>query len=189
MDDADVLRAILAAYKVVMEASWPGLHPAMAERASRWPSASQATLAAELADYLQASARAEQHVRVFWKLGTGFKFGGCNDLFARDAGMNRPEELVGTDDFDRRLPWGHQAAKYRQDDEAVFKSGTAKLDILERQQSTTGITWVRAGKTPIRKASGEVIGIFGMYELLDAETGRKAFAARNLKRRSGGGAA
>jgi hypothetical protein len=184
MDDADVLRAILAAYKMVMEASWSGLHPAMAERASRWPSATQASLANELAEYLQASSQASQRVRVFWKLGSGFKFGGCNDLFARDAGMNRPEELIGTDDFDRRLPWGHQAAKYRQDDEAVFKSGTPKLDILERQQSTTAITWVRAGKAPIRKTTGEVIGIFGMYELLDGETGRKLFSARNLKRRS-----
>jgi hypothetical protein len=69
------------------------------------------------------------------------------------------------------------------DDEAVFTSRNAKLDILERQQSSTGITWVRAGKAPIRRASGEVIGIFGMYELLDAEAGRKLFAERNLKRR------
>jgi len=183
MEDADLLRAILAAYKTVMEASWPGLHPVMADRAARWATASQATLAAELAEYLQASAQSAQHVRVFWKFAPDFKFGGCNALFARDAGMNRPEELVGTDDFDRRLPWRHQAAKYRQDDEAVYKSGTAKLDILERQQSTTGITWVRAGKTPLRKSNGEIIGIFGMYELLDAETGRKLFAARNLKRK------
>ncbi|HEY7194441.1 MAG TPA: hypothetical protein VH439_11915 [Gemmatimonadales bacterium] len=184
MDDADVLRAILSAYQAVMGASWPGLHPMMADRAAGWPTASQATLAGELAEYLQASAQSKQQVRVFWKFAPDFRFGGCNELFARDAGMKRPEELVGTDDFDRRLPWGHQAAKYRQDDEAVYKSGTAKLDILERQQSTTGITWVRAGKTPMRKANGEIIGIFGMYELLDAETGRKLFAARNVKRKS-----
>src|SRR5262245_40638214 len=181
--DVEVLRAVLSAYKTVMEASWPGLHPVMADHASRCSTASPATLAGELAEYLQASAQSEQHVRVFWKFAPDFKFGGCNELFARDAGLKGPDELVGIDDFDRRLPWGHQAAKYRQDDEAVYKSGTAKLDILERQQSTTGITWVRAGKAPIRKASGEVIGIFGMYELLDAETGRKLFAARNLKRR------
>jgi hypothetical protein len=93
-------------------------------------------------------------------------------------------DLIGLEDFDRRLPWGHQAAKYRLDDEAVFKSGTPKLDILERQQSSTGITWVRAGKAPIRRSAGEVIGIFGMYELLDSEAGRKLFAARNLKRRT-----
>lgn len=181
--DTDDLRAILAAYKTVMDASWPTLHPTMAERAKRWASASHADLAAELADYLGESARSVQHVRVFWKVGPRFKFGGCNQLFASDAGLAGPAELVGLDDFDRRLPWGHQAAKYRLDDEAVFASGDAKLDILERQQSSTGITWVRAGKAPIRNPTGDVIGIFGMYELLDAEAGRKLYAERNLKRR------
>ena len=90
----------------------------------------------------------------------------------------------GIDDFDKRLPWGHQAAKYRLDDESVFESSTPKLDILERQQSAAGITWVRAGKAPIRKPAGDVIGILGMYELLDSEEGRKLYAARNLKRRT-----
>lgn len=181
---ADDLRAILSAYQIVMQASWPSLHPSMPEASRRWATASSSDLDAELAKYLHDSALSEQHVRVFWKLGTDFKFGGCNQLFANDAGLSSPADLIGTDDFDKRLPWGHQAAKYRIDDESVFKSGTPKLDILERQQSSTGITWVRAGKAPIRTASGDVIGILGMYELLDAEEGRKLYAARNLKRRS-----
>lgn len=166
-----------------MDASWPVLHPTMAERAKRWATASYADLDAELGDYLRESARSDQHVRVFWKVGPQFKFAGCNQLFASDAGFPSPAELIGLDDFDRRLPWGHQAAKYRLDDEAVFTSGSPRLDILERQQSSTGITWVRAGKAPIRKPAGAVIGIFGMYELLDAEAGRKLYAERNLKRR------
>ncbi|HEY6090919.1 MAG TPA: hypothetical protein VIV83_02930 [Gemmatimonadales bacterium] len=181
MDDADVLRGVLAAYKTVMEASWPHLHPAMKSQSQAWATASAGQLNAELQEYLRASA--DQNVRVFWKLGTQFKFGGVNLLFARDGGFSNPADLVGIDDFDRRLPWTHQAAKYRIDDEEVFKSGQAKLDILERQQSKTGITWVRAGKAPIRKPNREVIGILGMYELLDAETGRKLFAERNLKRK------
>lgn len=184
MEDADVLRAVLAAYKTVMEASWPALHPAMVEHSRQWPTMSQAGLAGELTEYLRQSVQSEQHVRVFWKLGPQFKFGGVNELFARDAGFAKAADLVGLDDFDKRLPWGHQAAKYRLDDEEVFKSGTAKLDILERQQSSDGITWVRAGKAPVRKASGDVIGILGMYELLDSETGRKLYAERNLRRRS-----
>lgn len=183
MADADVLRGVLAAYKTVMESSWPNLHPTMTDRAARWASADAATLDAELQNYLRDSARSEQHVRVFWKLGPEFKFGGVNELFARDAGFSNPADLVGLDDFDRRLPWTHQAAKYRQDDEAVYKSGTPKLDILERQQSKTGITWVRAGKAPIRTSNRDVVGILGMYDLLDAETGRKLFAERNLPKR------
>jgi len=182
-EDAAVLRAVLAAYNIVMEASWPALHPAMAQRATRWHGETQTALQAELTEYLEESARSDQHVRVFWKLGPEFKFGGCNALFARDAGFSQPDELVGLDDFDRRLPWRHQAAKYRLDDEEVFKNGTPKLDILERQQSSTGITWVRAGKAPVRKA-GEILGIFGMYELLDAEQGRRLFAERNKRRKA-----
>ena len=180
---ADDLRAILDAYRVVMEASWSTLHPTLADDVRRWATASESELAVELQRLLQASAHSDQHVRVFWKLGSQFKFGGCNQLFANDAGLSGPADLIGADDFDRRLPWGHQAAKYRIDDEAVFKSGQPKLDILERQQSASGITWVRAGKAPIRKATGEIIGILGMYELMDSEGGRKLYAARNLKRR------
>ena len=32
MGDAEVLRAILAAYKTIMEASWPALHPGGPDR-------------------------------------------------------------------------------------------------------------------------------------------------------------
>jgi len=180
---ADELRGILSAYQIVMQASWPTLHSGMAEASRRWPTASAADLDAALTRYLQESTQSTQHVRVFWKLAPAFKFGGCNQLFADDAGLASPAVLIGIDDFDSRLPWGHQAAKYRLDDESVFKSGTPKLDILERQQSAAGITWVRAGKAPIRKPAGDVIGILGMYELLDSEEGRRLYAARNLKRR------
>ena len=37
------LRAVLAAYQLVKDASWPDLHPRMAKRAARWPSASEPT--------------------------------------------------------------------------------------------------------------------------------------------------
>src|ERR1051326_6021220 len=86
MDDVDVLRGVLAAYKTVMEASWPHLHPAMKAQSQAWATASASQLNAELQEYLRASA--DQNVRVFWKLGTQFKFGGVNLLFARDGGFS-----------------------------------------------------------------------------------------------------
>lgn len=173
--------AILAAYKRVMDASWPGLHPGMAEHAKRWPMAGEGELKAELAAYLQDASRPDCPVRIFWKLGDKFVFGGCNAHFARDAGMAAAADLIGLDDFDRKLPWVLQAAKYRADDEQVYHGGVAKLDILERQKPIAGITWVRAGKAPIRTAAGAVIGVLGMYEVLDPDTGRKLFAERNRK--------
>lgn len=174
---AEELRSVLAAYQQVAAASWPDLHPAMAANALRWPRRSESELRAELEGYLLEANPPRSNVRVFWKLGPQFRFAGCNALFAKDAGMPH-EELMGKDDYDKRLPWFPQAAKYRMDDEDVFKSGKANLDILEHQKSSTGMTWVKAGKAPIKSDDGKVIGIFGMYEVLDGATGRRLFAKR-----------
>jgi PAS domain-containing protein len=173
----DELRAVLAAYQQVVMASWPELHPAMPGNSLRWGRRSEIELRAELEGYLQEAAPPRSSVRVFWKIGPQFRFAGCNELFAKDAGMTR-EELIGKDDYDKRLPWFPQAATYRMDDEDVVKSGKANLDILDHQRSSTGMTWVRAGKAPIRTEEGQVIGIFGMYEVLDGATGRRLFAQR-----------
>ena len=180
---ADQTRAVLSAYQLVMTASWPTLHPEMLERAPHWASAGADDLEAELQSYVRHASDPSCPVRVFWKLGSGFKFAGCNEHFAHDAGMPAAV-LLGKDDFDPKLPWVRQAAKYRDDDETVFKSGTPKLDIIERQRGTTGaITWVRAGKAPIR-TSQETIGILGMYEILDDATGRRLFGEQTRRGRS-----
>ena len=176
------LRGVLSAYKEVMQASWPQLHPAMSESSRRWPHLGETELDAELARFVKQSSAPGSSVRVFWKLGSKFQFAGCNELFARDAGLS-VSDLIGADDFDRRLPWMGQAAKYRADDRAVTQSGNAALDIIERQTSSSGtITWVRAGKTPIRDAAGTVIGILGMYEILDNDTGSRLFGDQQIRK-------
>ena len=172
---ADELRAILAAYQQVAAASWPDLNPTMKSRASRWSTASEAELRTELDGYLREVAPPRSNVRIMWKTGPKFVFGGCNEQFAKDAGLSS-SELIGIDDFDKRLPWRHQAAKYRRDDETVAKSGKASLDIIERQESSGGeMTWVRAGKAPLKRADGTSFGILAMYEIVDAATGRALF--------------
>lgn len=181
----DELRGVLSAYKQVMDASWPQLHPTMADNSRRWPHLGERELAAELASYVKQSAASQSAIRVFWKVGPKFVFAGCNELFARDAGLPSTD-LIGTDDFDKRLPWMNQAAKYRADDRAVAQSGEANLDIIERQASSSGtITWVRAGKAPIRDATGAVIGILGMYELLDSAIGSRLFGDQQLRKARG----
>ena len=172
---ADELRAILQAYRQVASASWPDLNPTMNARASRWSTATAAELRSELDGYLREVAPPRSNVRVMWKTGPKLLFGGCNELFAKDAGLGAAE-LIGTDDFDKRLPWRHQAAKYRRDDEAVVKTGQANLDIIERQESSAGeMTWVRAGKAPLKLPDGTAFGLLAMYEIVDAATGRALF--------------
>ena len=175
---AEQVRAILMAYKQVMEASWPSLHPEMAAVAAHWSDADENALRAELAGYLREASSPTTRVRIFWKLMPGFVFGGCNLPFAHDAGFPDANALVGIDDFDPRLPWTQQAAKYREDDEQVFYTRQPKLDIVERQRQSDATIWVRAGKAPIRSAGGEVLGILGMYEILDSDVGRRLFAER-----------
>jgi hypothetical protein len=174
-NSADELRAILSAYQQVAAASWPDLNPGMNARASRWSSASAGELRAELDGYLREVAPPRSNVRVMWKTGPKLLFGGCNELFAKDAGLGAAE-LIGIDDFDKRLPWRHQAAKYRRDDETVVKTGQANLDIIERQESSAGeMTWVRAGKAPLKLPDGTAFGLLAMYEIVDAATGRALF--------------
>jgi hypothetical protein len=178
----DELRAVLAAYELVSRTSWPDLNPRLAGRSPFWGAATADVLQAELAEYMREVAPPRSNVRVFWKVGPNLTFGGCNGAFATDAGMKGPSEMIGIDDFDKRLPWRHQAAKYRRDDQAVVNSGEKQLDIVERQQSPDGtITWVRAGKAPIKLSNGETIGVLGMYELLDAATGRALFMKAALR--------
>ena len=175
----DELRAILGAYRQVSNASWPELHPDMDTRAARWPFASEDELRRELEGHLRQSSDPRRAVRVFYKLGPGFVFAGCNEHFAKDAGL-AVTELVGLDDFSPRIPWAAQAAKYRADDQEVVGGGAARLDILERQTSSSGsITWVRVGKAPIRTVQGAIIGLLGMYEVLDDKTAQKLYLARS----------
>ncbi|HEV7992716.1 MAG TPA: PAS domain-containing protein [Gemmatimonadaceae bacterium] len=174
-NSADELRAILMAYQQVAAASWPDLNPTMKSRSARWAAASAAELQSELDGYLREVAPPRSNVRIMWKTGPKYLFGGCNEAFAADAGL-KPAELIGTDDFDKRLPWRHQAAKYRRDDETVVKTGKASLDIIERQESTDGGTsWVRAGKAPLKLPNGTAFGMLAMYEVVDAATGRTLF--------------
>jgi hypothetical protein len=179
--EVDEVRAILAAYKSVKDASWPDMHPKMVLRSLRWSVTPLAELEAELAEYLSEASQPSCPVRVFWKLGPDFNFAGCNEHFAHDAGKVSARDLVGLTDFDESLPWQAQASKFRYDDSEIVKSGVAKLDILERQTSSAGVVWVLVGKAPIRTGDGRVIGILGMYQLLDSKTATKLYIERSRK--------
>jgi len=172
------LRGVLAAYKLVAEASWPNLHTRMRMAAPSWATATEDRLQTELTSYLKEASAPSCKIRVFWKYAPQYTFGGCNEHFAHDAGLPSAADLVGLTDFDQRVPWRAQAGKYRHDDEEVVRDGKPKLDIIERQTSTTGITWVRAGKAPLFEPGQPAFGVLGMYEIMDSEAGRKLWAAR-----------
>jgi PAS domain S-box-containing protein len=101
-------------------------------------------------------------MRVFWK-DRDLRYLGCNPAFARDAGKNHPDELLGKDDF--QMGWAEQAELYRADDRAVMASGVSRLSYDEPQTRPDGQTiWLRTSKVPLLDSDHQAIGILGVYE-------------------------
>ncbi|MFO8066706.1 MAG: PAS domain S-box protein [Bacteroidales bacterium] len=101
-------------------------------------------------------------VRVFWKDVNG-KYLGCNKHFAKDAGKESPEEIIGKTDYD--LGWIDQADLYTKDDKTVIESGIPKLNYEEPQTTPESKTiWLKTSKIPLRDNRGEIIGVLGTYE-------------------------
>lgn len=101
-------------------------------------------------------------MRIFWK-DSELRYLGCNTLFAQDAGMARPEDLLGKDDF--QMGWHDQADLYRADDRQVMDSDTPKLGFEEPQTTPDGRTiWLRTSKVPLHDAEGTAFGVLGIYD-------------------------
>jgi two-component system aerobic respiration control sensor histidine kinase ArcB len=86
---------------------------------------------------------------------------GCNDEFARLAGLNDRQEVKGKTDFD--LIWKDRASSYVAIDQEVMQSGIAQLNYVEliaisNQKTITAIT----NKVPLRDQNDQIVGIIGI---------------------------
>jgi PAS domain S-box-containing protein len=100
-------------------------------------------------------------VRVFWKDRNSIYLG-CNTPFARDAGFEKPEDIIGKDDY--AMGWREQAELYRGDDRTVIESGRPKLLIEEPQTTPSGERIsLLTSKVPLKDTNGEIIGVLGTY--------------------------
>jgi PAS domain S-box-containing protein len=101
-------------------------------------------------------------VRVFWKDTEGVYLG-CNNLFAKDAGRNNPDDIIGDNDYN--MGWAEQAELYRSDDRQVIESGKPKINYEEPQTTPDGnLIWLNTSKIPLRNSNGSVYGVLGTYE-------------------------
>ncbi len=132
-----------------------------------WSSVEDITAQKAAAEALQTSKKMLElvldsiPVRVFWK-DLNCVYLGCNKHFARDAGLESPEHIIGKTDFD--LSWREQAELYRADDQQVMHSGEAKLNYEEPQSGPTGTSWLQTSKIPLRDQHKNIFGILGVYE-------------------------
>ncbi|TAJ55667.1 MAG: PAS domain S-box protein [Nevskiaceae bacterium] len=105
-------------------------------------------------------------MRVFWK-DLELRYLGCNTLFARDAGVRAPRDLLGKDDF--QLGWHEQAELYRADDRQVIGTDAPKLDYEEPQTTADGQPiWLRTSKVPLHDSGGKVFALLGIYDDITA---------------------
>lgn len=102
-----------------------------------------------------------QHV--FWK-DRDSVFLGCNRNFARAAGVERPQDLIGKSDYD--LAWKREEADfYRKCDRRVMEADAPELHIIEPQLQADGKqAWLDTNKVPLHDAEGNVVGILGSFE-------------------------
>lgn len=102
-------------------------------------------------------------VRVFWK-DCESVYLGCNRVFAEDAGVGRPENIIGKTDYD--LAWEKEETDFfRECDHRVMESGRAEYHIVEPQLHADGKrAWLDTNKVPLLDEAGSVVGILGTYE-------------------------
>ncbi|MBD1923983.1 PAS domain S-box protein [Microcoleus sp. FACHB-831] len=100
---------------------------------------------------------------IFWK-DKNSVYLGCNTNFARAAGLNSPEEIVGKTDYE--LAWKKEESDFfRECDARVMDTDTPEYHIIEPQFQADGKqAWVDTNKIPLHDSLGNVVGILGSYE-------------------------
>jgi PAS domain S-box-containing protein len=100
---------------------------------------------------------------IFWK-DHNCIYLGCNQNFAKAAGVVSPAGIVGKSDFD--LAWTEEEAeKFKSDDRRVMDSDLSELNIIERQLQSDGKqAWLRTNKAPLHDNNENVVGVLGTFE-------------------------
>lgn len=99
----------------------------------------------------------------FFAKNRQFKLMCANRHFIETMGFTDESSLVGKDDFDLFPP--RLAENFRRDDEEIFRTGEAKLNIVELFFNPQGIPdWFITHKMPLRDRRGRLVGIMGMTQ-------------------------
>ena len=97
-------------------------------------------------------------VRVFWK-DVNLNYLGCNKLFAKDAGFQHPEEIIGLNDYN--LGWKNEAHLYQRDDKKVIEISLKIKYFIEKT-----LNYANIAKYPLKnRGVDKYVEIFDKYPL------------------------
>jgi PAS domain S-box-containing protein len=121
---------------------------------------------------------------IFWK-DRNSRYVGCNKVFAKAAGVESPENIVGKTDYD--LPWSREQTEwFLEYDRRIMENGTPEYHIVEPHRKADGeLAWVETNKVPLHDAKGNVMGILGTYEdITERKRAEEALRLSSLYNRS-----
>ncbi|WP_346896094.1 EAL domain-containing protein [uncultured Roseibium sp.] len=85
----------------------------------------------------------------------------ANRTVAADMGIASPDDLLGKSDFD--LHPKALAERFHADEQDIMRTGKPKIDYEEFVYLQDGRRrWLASSKFPLRAASGEIVGVFGI---------------------------
>ncbi len=94
---------------------------------------------------------------VFWK-DENLIYRGCNLNFARFAGFEQPEQLIGKSDTDLPIP-PQRLARYQAQDRQVLRTGEPIIEQAERLHDSNGGRQLVITKVPLRSRQGRMDGV------------------------------
>jgi len=102
-----------------------------------------------------------QHI--YWK-NKNSVYIGCNENFARVAGVKSPEDIIGKTDYD--LAWKKsEADSFYEIDHLVMELDKPEYHVIEPQKQADGNqAWRDTNRIPLHDSDNNVIGVLGTYE-------------------------
>jgi PAS domain S-box-containing protein len=115
---------------------------------------------------------------IFWK-DTDLRYLGCNYNFAREAGFNSPEEVIGK--TAEETAW-QEVAKLREWDLQLIGTGNSQHHVLERKTAGANSAILEVRKVPMNDSERNIIGILGTCEdITDKVLADRAIEANRAK--------
>jgi two-component system, sensor histidine kinase and response regulator len=105
---------------------------------------------------------------IFWK-DEHSVYLGCNENYARSAGLSSPGEIVGKTDFDLPGP-RDEAEAVRADDALVISTKSPLLHHVRVRKNADGTElWMETSKVPLVGIEGRVYGVLGILQDITEE--------------------